>query len=123
MLDSNQVLADLARAGHPVDPRLMKKWQADVSKVKNSDELEALMTARHRALAHTASPNKGYKGKARGRPVWRRAPGHGVDDPLVERANSFIGYSYIRPFDEQRRIRREPAEPEGRASRAWGTRR
>jgi hypothetical protein len=34
----------------------MKKWKADVAKVNASDELEALMTARHRALAHTAGP-------------------------------------------------------------------
>ena len=27
--------------------------------------------------------------------------------PLVESANTFIGYSYLRPFNEQRRIRRE----------------
>ena len=65
MFSNSQVLADLSRAGHRVDPRQIAKWQADVAKVRDSEELKALMTARHRALAHTANPNRGYKGKAR----------------------------------------------------------
>jgi hypothetical protein len=28
---------------------------------------------------------------------------------IVERANAFIGYAYVLPFDEQRKIRREHA--------------
>ena len=91
MFGNNQVLVDLARAGHAVDPKQMKKWQADVAKVKNSDELEALMTARHRALAHTASPNKAYRGKAR---VVVYGDERRVIEwtiPLIERANKFIG--------------------------------
>jgi hypothetical protein len=53
MLKNNQILADLARAGHTIDPDQLNKWRADVAEVKDSEELEAIMTARNRALAHT----------------------------------------------------------------------
>jgi hypothetical protein len=109
MFRNNQVLADLSRARHPVDPKQMKKWQAEVKKVSDSEELQALITARHRALAHTASPNKGYRGKARGAVYGDERQVIEWTIPLVERANVFIGYSYVRPFDEQRMIRREHA--------------
>jgi hypothetical protein len=109
MFGNNRVLADLARAGQAVDPKQMKRWQADVAKVKDSDELGALMTARHRALAHTANPNTGYKGRARVAVYGDERRVMEWTIPLVERANAFIGYSYVRPFDEQRRIRREHA--------------
>jgi AbiU2 len=109
MFRNNQVLTDLARAGHVVDPKQMKKWQADVAKVKDSDELEALMAARHRALAHTANPNKAYRGKARVAVYGDERRVMEWTIPLVERANAFISYSYARPFDEQRTIRREHA--------------
>jgi hypothetical protein len=109
MLANNQVLADLARAGHAVDPKQTKKWHADVARVNDSDELEALMTARNRALAHTASPNKAYRGKARVAMYGDERRVMEWTIPLVERANDLIGYAYVRPFDEQRRIRRETA--------------
>ena len=80
MLSNSQVLADLARAGHPVDPKQIEKWQAEAAKVRDSDEVKALMTARHRALAHTANPNRAYKGKARVAIYGRRAPGNRVDN-------------------------------------------
>ena len=109
MLSKSQVLADLARAGHPVDPRQIEKWQADVAKVRDSEELKALMTARHRALAHTANPNRGYKGKARVAVYGDERRAIEWTIPIVEWANAFIGYAYVLPFDEQRKIRREHA--------------
>jgi hypothetical protein len=109
MFGNNQVLADFSRGGRTVDPKQMKRWQADIAKVKNSDELKALMRARHRALAHTASPYKRYKGKARGTVYGDERRVMEWTIPLVERANTFIGYCYDPPFDEQRRIRREHA--------------
>jgi AbiU2 len=109
MFSNNQVLADIARATHPMDPKQMRKWQADVAKIKDSEELEALMTARHRALAHSASPNKGYKGKARIAVYGDERRVMEWTIPVVERVNAFIGYSYVPPFDEQRKIRREHA--------------
>jgi hypothetical protein len=59
MFTNNQVLADIARAEHPVDPNQMKKWQADVAMVNTSDELKALMTmlARNCDLRSLASAN------------------------------------------------------------------
>src|SRR5262249_10556007 len=95
--------------GHPVDSRQIETWQAEVAKVKDSDELQALMTARHRALAHTANPNKGYKGKARVAVYGDERKAIEWTIPIVESANTFIGYTYVRPFDEQRKIRREHA--------------
>jgi hypothetical protein len=66
MFGNNQVLANLARAGHAVVPKQMKKWQADVAKVKDSDELQALMTARATALLPTPQapikPTRGRRG-------------------------------------------------------------
>jgi hypothetical protein len=109
MFGNNQLLADLARAGPSVDPKQMKKWQADIDRVNDSDEFEALMTARHRALAHTANPNRAYRGKARVAMYGDERRVMEWTIPLVERANDFIGYSYVRPFDDQRRIRREHA--------------
>jgi hypothetical protein len=109
MFSNSQVLADLARAGHPVDSKQIETWQAEVAKVKDSDELQALMTARHRALAHTANPNKGYKGKARVAVYGDERKAIEWTIPIVESANTFIGYTYVRPFDEQRKIRREHA--------------
>ena len=109
MFDNNHVLAELYRAGHTIDRKQMKRWQDDIAKVKNSDELEALMRARNRALAHTASPYKRYKGKARGNVYGDERKVMEWTIPLVERANTFIGYSYDPPFDEQRRIWREHA--------------
>jgi hypothetical protein len=87
MFGNTQVLADLARASNTIDPQQMKKWQADVAKVKNSDELEASMMARHTALAQTASPNKGYKGKARAAVYGDERRVMEWTIPLVERAN------------------------------------
>jgi hypothetical protein len=105
-----KVLADLKSAGHEIDPPPMRKWQAAVRAINKCEELEALRRARHRAIAHTATPNKLYKGKARvaqygdERKVLERTI------PLVEEAGSFIGYSYVSPFDEQRRIRKDYAK-------------
>jgi hypothetical protein len=108
MLANNQVLADLARAGHPVDPKRLRKWYADVAQVNDSDELGALVAVRHRALAHTASPNKVYKDKARVAVYGDERRVIELTIPLVERANAFIG-TCVPPFDEQRKIRREHA--------------
>ena len=51
------VIADLASTGHVVDAVELSKWFADYDAVKNSKELLGVKTARHSAIAHTASPN------------------------------------------------------------------
>lgn len=104
-----QVIADLKAIGHLVDPGQLSKWHAEIEAVNKSDELLALKRARHRAIAHTATPNEPYRGKAR---VAQYGDERKVIErtiPLVEQAGAFIGYSYVRPYDEQRRIRREHA--------------
>ena len=106
---NKQVLADLKAAKHEVDPQAMRQWLKAVKDGYNSEELKALQRARHRALAHTASPNKAYAGKARvakygdERKVLERTI------PLVEQAGAFIGYSYLAPFNDQRAIRERHA--------------
>jgi AbiU2 len=106
------VIADLASAGHVVDSAEMSRWFTDFDAVKNSKELLGVKSARHNAIAHTASPNPTR--------IWpnRMAPRmlYGYERqviewtiPLVEQAGAFIGYSYVRPYAEQRRIRQEHA--------------
>jgi hypothetical protein len=109
-----QVIADLKAIGHTVDPGQLSKWHAEIDAVNKSDELLALKRARHRAIAHTASPNEPYRGKAR---VARYGDERKIIEetiPLVEQAGAFIGYSYVSPFAEQRQIRRE------HATKFWG---
>jgi hypothetical protein len=60
-----KVIADLAAAGHVVVPGQLNKWLAEIDAANKSDELLALKRARHRAIAHTATPNEPYRGKAR----------------------------------------------------------
>ena len=69
------------------------------------EELEALRRARHRAIAHTATPNKLYKGKARVAQYGDERKVLECTIPLVEKARAFIGYSYVPLFGEHRRIR------------------
>ena len=103
------VIADLAAAGHTIDPGQTSKWLAEIEAVNKSDELAALKRARHRGIAHRATPNEPYKGAAR--------VAHYGDErviiektiPLVEQAGAFIGYSYVTPYADQRRIRRDHA--------------
>jgi hypothetical protein len=105
-----KVVCDLVNAGHKISAPQLRAWLSEIGKAKNSTELSALMRARHRALAHTANPNKQYKGKAR--------PANFGDErrvleqtiSLVEKAASFVGYSHFTPFHEQRKIRRAHAE-------------
>jgi hypothetical protein len=59
------VIADLKSAQHSIDPAKLNDWLAGVDAVNKSTELLALKRARHRAIAHTATPNKLYTGKAR----------------------------------------------------------
>jgi hypothetical protein len=104
-----QVIADLEAIGHAVDPKQLNKWHAEINAVNKSSELLALKRARHRAIAHTATPNEPYRGKAR---VTQFGDERKIIEriiPLVEQAGAFIGYSYVSPYDEQRRIRREHA--------------
>src|SRR5262249_17767200 len=51
-----KVIADLNTIGHTVDPSQLSKWHAEIDAVNKSDELLALRRARHRAIAHTATP-------------------------------------------------------------------
>jgi hypothetical protein len=104
-----QVIADLAAAGHAIDPGQLNKWLAEIEAVNKSDELLALKRARHRAIAHTATPNVAYHGPAR---VAQYGDERKIIErtiPLVEQAGAFIGYSYVRPYDEQRHIRLDHA--------------
>jgi hypothetical protein len=59
------VIADLKAAGHVIVSAQLTNWLSEVDAVNKSDELKALKRARHRAIAHTATPNEPYKGKAR----------------------------------------------------------
>jgi len=101
------VLADLKSAGHEVDPSAMRKWLAAVEAGNKSAELEALKRARHRAIAHTATPNKPYKGKAGVAAYGDERKMLERTIPIVEQAGAFIGYSYVSPFAEQRRVRQD----------------
>jgi hypothetical protein len=99
----------LPPSGHVIDSGQSNKWLSEIDAVNKSDELLALKRARHRAIAHTASPNTAYQGKAR---VAQYGDERKIIErtiPLVEQAGAFIGYSYVRPYDEQQRIRREHA--------------
>jgi hypothetical protein len=75
--------------------------------VNKSTELLALKRARHRALAHTATPNEPYTGKARVAQYGDERKVLEKTIPLVERAGLFVGYSYLSPFSDQRRVRRD----------------
>jgi hypothetical protein len=103
-----KIIADLAAAGHVVDPGHLNEWLAEIDAVNKSDELLALKRARHRSIAHTATPNEPYRGKARiaqygdERKIVERTI------PLVEQAGEFIGYSNL-PYADQQRMRREHA--------------
>lgn len=102
-----KVLVDLKSAGHEVDPNAMRKWQEAVEEGRKSDELAALRRARHRALAHTATPNEPYKGQARVAQYGDERKMIERTIPLVEQAGAFIGYSYVSPFSDQRRVRQD----------------
>jgi hypothetical protein len=103
-------LAKLNHDGHATDAKAVKAWFKKVGAVRNSAEYRALLRARHRALAHTATPNEPYTGTARvaqygdERKVLERTI------ELVEEAGAFLNYSYVSPFADQRRIRKEYAE-------------
>jgi hypothetical protein len=105
-----KVIADLAAAHHVVDPGHLNKWLAEIDAVKKSEELLALKRARHDTIAHTTTPNKPYRDKAR---VAQYGDERKIIEwtiPLVEQAGTFIGYSYdVIPYAEQRRVRREHA--------------
>jgi len=103
------VIADLGAAGHTVDPSQTSKWLAEVDAVNKSAELAALKRARHRGIAHRATPNEPYNGAAR---VAQYGDERAIIErtiPLVEEAGKFIGYSYVTPYSDQRRIRRDLA--------------
>jgi len=106
----SQVLSDLRGIGHAIDPSALTSWLSEFDDGSRSDELLALKRARHRALAHTATPNVLYKGPARvanygdERKIIERTI------PLVEEAGRFLGYSYASPFEDQRRMRKEFAQ-------------
>jgi len=81
----------------------------EVGAASKSDELLALRKSRHRALAHTATPNEPYKGKARQSEYGDERRLIEKTILIVEQAGAFIGYTYPTPFNEQRRVRREHA--------------
>jgi hypothetical protein len=103
------VIADLAAAGHTVDPGQLSKWLSEIDAVNKSHELAALKRARHRAIAHRATPNEPYKGAARIAQYGDERTIIEKTIPLVEQAGAFIGYSYVTPYADQRRIRSEHA--------------
>ena len=105
-----KVLADLKAAKHEVDPAAMRKWLGAVEAGNKSAELEALRRARHRAIAHTATPNKPYKGRARVAEYGDERKMLERTIPLVEQAGAFIGYIYISPFVDQRGVRQDHAK-------------
>ena len=104
-----QVMAELDALGHTVDRGQLSKWLGEIDSVNKSDELLALKRARHRGIAHTATPNQPYRGKAR---VSQYGDERKIIErtiPLVEQAGAFIGYTYVSPYADQRRIRSEHA--------------
>jgi hypothetical protein len=103
----SKVLAEPERGGDKIDATQLRKWLAEIDALNKSDELLALRRARHRALAHTATPNEPYKGRARVAEFGDERRLIEKTIPLVEQAGAFIGYSYAVPFYEQRRIRCE----------------
>lgn len=103
------MLAELAAAGHAVDPAQMSRWLSEVEAVSKSNELAALKRARHRAIAHRATPNTPYQGLARLAQYGDERIVIEQTIPLVEQAGIFIGYSYLSPYADQRLIRRDHA--------------
>ncbi len=103
------VMVELAAIGHAVDPTQMSKWLSAVEAVNKSNELAALKRARHRAIAHRATPNTPYQGLARVAQYGDERMIIEQTIPLVEQAGAFIGYSYTSPYADQRRIRRDHA--------------
>lgn len=101
------VIADLTAVGRTIDPGQLSKWLADIETVNKSDELGALKRARHRAIAHRATPNELYRGAARVAQYGDERIIIEKTIPLVEQAGAFIGYSYVTPYADQRRVRRE----------------
>jgi AbiU2 len=103
------MLAKLRADGHAMDAKELKAWLKAVGAVNNSMEFRALKRARHRALAHTATPNVPYDGSARVAQYGDERVVLEKTITLVEKAGEFINYTYIAPFAEQRRIRKEHA--------------
>jgi hypothetical protein len=101
------VIADLAAAGLTVDPGQLSMWLSEIDAINKSDELAALKRARHRGIAHRATPNEPYKGAARIAQYGDERIIIEKTIPLVEQAGAFIGYSYVTPYADQRRIRSE----------------
>lgn len=105
-----QVLADLLSSGRSMDPSALAKWLAEIDTGSKSDELLALRRARHRALAHTATPNEPYKGEARVTVYGDERKLLERTIPLVEEAGKFIGYSYLQPLNDMRSNRHDFAK-------------
>lgn len=103
------VIVDLRAAGHVIMSAKLTKWLSEIDAVNKSEELKALKRARHRAIAHTATPVEPYKGKARIAQYGDERKLLERTIPLVEQAGAFVGYSYATPYDAQRRLRREHA--------------
>jgi hypothetical protein len=101
------VIGDLAAAGHTVDPARLSTWLSEIDAINKSDELAALKRARHRGIAHRATPNEPYRGAARIAQYGDERIIIEKTIPLVEQAGAFIGYSYMTPYADQRRIREE----------------
>jgi hypothetical protein len=103
------VIADLKAVGHSITSAQLNTWFVGVDRVNKSDELLALKRARHRAIAHTATPNLPYTGTARVAQYGDERKVLEWTIPLVEQAGVFVGYSYVSPFADQRDLRREHA--------------
>jgi hypothetical protein len=101
------VIADLTAVGRTIDPGQLSKWLADIDAVNKSDELGALKRARHRVIAHRATPNELYRGAARVAQYGDERIIIEKTIPLVEQAGAFIGNSYVTLYADQRRVRRE----------------
>jgi hypothetical protein len=72
------------------------KLKPAIDGVVDSDELEALKRLRHLYLAHTADPNKAYRGKARTAVYGDERKVIESSIPIVESINEATGY---RPID------------------------
>jgi hypothetical protein len=96
----SQSQQDAIKKGHP-------RWQLTIEKTNNSARFKALKRARDRAFAHSASPNQPYLGKARVAKYGDERRLIEITSALIEEINAAIGYWYVKPFKEQRLIRRK----------------
>lgn len=100
------VIAGLVASGQAIDPGQLRTWLSEVDAVNKSDELAALKILRHKSIAHRESPNVQRPRAVRGAVYGDERIVIEKTVPLVEKLGAFIGYSYVTPYKDQRRLRK-----------------